>query len=231
MYTKKTMKKKEFFLFFEPFILYIVLFLPVTEIFSSSASVQNEAGNYFTTFLNSPLLMIAYIITATAQILLILWIFHLKTGENIPSAYGIVKLNISAVIKAFFYSVILIVISNLLVFFLIKIDFFTAPAHIATVKKYIPLYLAVSIATGYREELFFRSYMINALEKTAEKPQAAVFISSALFAISHINQGFSGILIAFLLGVFLSVMLLRHKNIHINAIAHSFYNFFIFLIA
>ena len=99
---------------------------------------------------------------------------------------------------------------------------------IASTKQFIPLYLLVSVVTGYREELFFRAYLINYFEKSASKTVLAISIS-AMFALCHVSQGVAGILISFISSIFLCFIFFRDRSIHINAISHALYNFIVIL--
>ena len=132
------------------------------------------------------------------------------------------------------YSMLLLVFSNVLLYLLTNAfsgpaPFFSA-APLPADKKLIPLYFFASLATGYREELFFRSYLLPLLSKTIP-PFFAVAFSSALFAACHIQQGGSGIILSFANSLLLSAIFLRHKNFHINSLTHAFFNFFILVSA
>ena len=78
------------------------------------------------------------------------------------------------------------------------------------------------LVTGYREELFFRSYLLTELEPFGRA--AAVTVSTLLFALGHLYQGVPACIGTGLLGVFLSAVFLRTRNIHVIALAHGLYN-------
>jgi membrane protease YdiL (CAAX protease family) len=120
----------------------------------------------------------------------------------------------------------LLIISNSIIYLLNKTGILQPAESLKAAGNMLPLYLAVSLGTGYREELFFRSYLLSAVmnDKNPAVPVAAV---SLLFSLCHISQGYPGLLISFTSSIILSVIFLKHRNIHINAIAHAFFNFFI----
>ncbi|MCL2294219.1 MAG: CPBP family intramembrane metalloprotease [Spirochaetes bacterium] len=246
------MKIKDYLPYFEPFLLYFVFFFPA--VFASNAA--------FTSFFASDVLMINYIILSIPQILIFLYLFYRKKWDfkDIFCSGRIFKIIFFAIACTF----LLLIISNSIVFLLKLTGVIQEVQKIETIKKFIPLYLLVSFITGYREELFFRAYLINFFEKTAEKRgcstntatrqsqdfacaayntaapvisaktvrqnRAVIAIStSALFAICHISQGAPGVIVSFINGVLLCFIFFRFRSIHINAISHALYNFFILL--
>ena len=88
----------------------------------------------------------------------------------------------------------------------------------------IPLAILFGLTAGYREEFFFRSYLLGRLgELGAPLPLAAV-LSTALFAMGHVYEGPMGIAIAAALGTLLCLAYMRRPNLHVVAIAHGLYN-------
>jgi membrane protease YdiL (CAAX protease family) len=88
----------------------------------------------------------------------------------------------------------------------------------------LPLALAFSLTSGYREEFFFRAYLLKRLDDAAVPPGAAVALSTGLFCIGHIYEGPLGVAIAAALGIVFAVAYLRRGNLHVIAIAHGLYN-------
>ena len=89
----------------------------------------------------------------------------------------------------------------------------------------ILLYVPVCLVTGYREELFFRSYLLTELDPFGRK--SAVAVASLLFAAGHIYQGIGAFAVTAFIGLFLAWLFLRTRSIHIVAISHAVYNFLI----
>ncbi|WP_455382231.1 CPBP family intramembrane glutamic endopeptidase [Salinispira pacifica] len=89
----------------------------------------------------------------------------------------------------------------------------------------IPLILLSSLAIGYREELFFRAYLITRLDQMRIAPAVAVGVSALLFAVGHLYEGIAGALTALVSGLFLALIYLRGRNLHQVALSHALYNF------
>ena len=95
----------------------------------------------------------------------------------------------------------------------------------------LPLALALSVVSGYREELFFRSYLLTRLSQVGIPAAAAVAGTAALFCLGHLYEGIAGILVTAIQGVYLALVFLRFKNLHVNAFAHGLYNFTVFALS
>jgi uncharacterized protein len=89
----------------------------------------------------------------------------------------------------------------------------------------LPLAFAASIAVGYREEMFFRSYMLTRLGELGVPAVWAAAASSILFAMGHWYEGLFAVALAALLGAYFSVIFIRTRSLHVIALAHGLYNF------
>jgi len=90
--------------------------------------------------------------------------------------------------------------------------------------RLLPLAAAFSLLTGYREELFFRAYLLTRLQQAGLPPAAGVAVSGLLFACGHAYQGPAGLAVALALGVYFAVAFVRLRNLHRVAWAHGLYN-------
>jgi membrane protease YdiL (CAAX protease family) len=90
--------------------------------------------------------------------------------------------------------------------------------------RLLPLAAVFSLLTGYREELFFRSYLLTRLEQAGLPPAAGVAVSGLLFACGHAYQGPIGLAVALALGLYFAVAFTRLRNLHRVAWAHGLYN-------
>jgi membrane protease YdiL (CAAX protease family) len=88
----------------------------------------------------------------------------------------------------------------------------------------IPVALLFGLTAGYREEFFFRSYLLGRLEEMSVPLPWAVALSVALFSIGHVYEGVLGLSVAAVLGTLLSLAYLRTRNLHVVAVAHGVYN-------
>jgi membrane protease YdiL (CAAX protease family) len=88
----------------------------------------------------------------------------------------------------------------------------------------VPLAILFGITAGYREEFFFRSYLLGRLEDVGVPVPLAVAASTVLFAAGHLYEGPLAVAITAGLGVLLSAAWLRRRSLHVVAIAHGAYN-------
>ena len=88
----------------------------------------------------------------------------------------------------------------------------------------IPLALLFGLTAGYREEFFFRSYLLGRLSELGAPLPLAAIASTALFTVGHFYEGPMGIVIAAALGTLLCLAYIRRPNLHVVAIAHGLYN-------
>ena len=90
--------------------------------------------------------------------------------------------------------------------------------------RLMPVVLLFCLVTGYREELFFRSYLLTRFSQASLPVAAAIGMSTLLFASGHVYQGLAGFAVAAVQGLYFSILFIRLKNIHPLAIAHGLYN-------
>ena len=90
--------------------------------------------------------------------------------------------------------------------------------------RLIPVVLLFCLVTGYREELFFRSYLLTRFSQASLPVAAGIGMSTLLFASGHVYQGLAGFAVAVIQGLYFSVLFILLKNIHPLAIAHGLYN-------
>ena len=88
----------------------------------------------------------------------------------------------------------------------------------------LPLAVFFCLATGYREELFFRAYLLTRLTRAGLAPLPAVVLGALLFASGHLYQGVAGLTVALLQGVYFGLLFQRRRSLHALALAHALYN-------
>jgi membrane protease YdiL (CAAX protease family) len=81
-----------------------------------------------------------------------------------------------------------------------------------------------SLSVGYREELFYRAYIIRSLRSRGAGALASALLSTALFAAGHAYQGAAGMASSALLGLALALAYLKGARLHALAWAHAGYN-------
>ena len=87
-----------------------------------------------------------------------------------------------------------------------------------------PLVLITSIAVGYREEVFFRAYLLNRASEIGLNTAVSVLLAALLFALGHLYQGAGAFVGTFAIGVILGFVYLRYRSLHAIAWAHGIYN-------
>jgi membrane protease YdiL (CAAX protease family) len=88
----------------------------------------------------------------------------------------------------------------------------------------LPLALAFGLTAGYREELYFRAYLLGRFEQTGIPRAAGVAVSTALFALGHLYEGVLGVALAIIMGLYFSLVYLRSRSLHVPAVAHGLFN-------
>ena len=206
---------------FEPFLLFSAFFLP--GYLAQGASIDQA-------LFNDALFNVSFIITGSSQSLLIYYLV-MKKNELYPGKYGFKPMEPGTVLKS--VPVTAGIFVCMVPFILISLfgNPDTAAAlenpvqwHISSFTM-LPLILITCITTGYREEIFFRSYLICTTEQHGFPTVISVLISSGLFSLGHLYQGLLGFLGTFTIGIFLSFIFIRKRNLHMVALGHGLYNF------
>lgn len=210
----------------EPIILFMVFFLPG---FLSQSQVID--GTVF----NSVWFNMIYLITVLPQILLVLYLIEKKPDEKIH-LYGLGKIKHKDLLFSllYFFGIMIIVLGTGLISFLLS-SLGNVPDTEIPLWKFdniniFPLIFITCMATGYSEELFFRSYLISEFHSPDNK-KFVIMGTSLIFALGHVYQGLTGFLGTFAIGIFLASIFIKKRNIHTIAIAHGLYNFTVLMIS
>lgn len=226
MFFHQIIKKIDFIDKKEPIILFMVFFLPG---FLSQSQVID--GTVF----NSVWFNIIYLITVIPQILLVLYLIEKKPEEKIH-LYGITRFQNKDLLKSLLYfaGIMIIILSTSIISFLISSSVYDTSTEIPLWQFdniiIFPLIFITCMATGYSEELFFRSYLISEFHSPG-KEKYVITGSSLLFALGHVYQGLAGFLGTLAIGIFLASVFIKKRNIHTIAIAHGLYNFTVLMIS
>ncbi|MEW5816531.1 MAG: CPBP family intramembrane glutamic endopeptidase [Spirochaetota bacterium] len=201
-------------------ILFSVLFLP-----NYIQSINVEAEMF-----NSPIYNLMLLVYSLPQILLILYIISLKP-EIETRRFGTVNLRFKDIALA-------LLIFTGIYFLLLPVSFLLSllegknnsllynPIRWQfSETRLIPLVFLSCLSIGYREELFFRSYLLTQFKLSEISMPAGIIISTLLFASGHVYQGLSGFAITGIIGLYFSIIFLKTENLHQIAIAHGLFNF------
>ena len=181
------------------------------------------------------ILFISYILVSIPQIALIVYIMWLSKE---PLAYygiaGIQPHHIGWTAGAFFMVLAILMLGANLVRLLppdfLKNIYQRPQITLESAWLLIPAFF-FCIVVGYKEELFFRSFVFTRLTELKVPAFAAVLLTSVVFGLLHFYMGLYGIILATILGVVFQEFYIQTKNIHVIAIAHALFNFFQFVIA
>ncbi len=88
-----------------------------------------------------------------------------------------------------------------------------------------------SLAVAYREETFYRVYLLRSLRNRGAGTLVSMLVSTVLFAAGHTYQGAPGIVSALLVGFAASTAAVMGWSLHALAFAHAAYNFGVLLAA
>lgn len=80
------------------------------------------------------------------------------------------------------------------------------------------------LMSAYREELFFRVFLLTRMIELRLPPWACVVVSSVVFAAGHLYQGLFAAVASGVLGAYLAVVYLRGGVVHRVALGHALFN-------
>jgi membrane protease YdiL (CAAX protease family) len=180
--------------------------------------------------------MFQYLVVGLPQAFLVLYIILIQKEKPI-SSFGIIWFKLSDLA---FSLLLYAAMFGLLFFLAFAISMLPPTARDAFRSGYrwqlsgsyqLPLALLFCLVTGYREELFFRSYLLTRFTDLGLKHLPAMLLSTFLFGVGHLYQGWGGMVFAVMHGFLFSYVFLKRRNLHLLALAHGFYNFTILLIS
>ena len=174
-------------------------------------------------------LMLQSVITGIPQFLLMAWVAT-TSGTASPERWGFVRFKARDALRT---AVLLLCCFAVVVPFIALV--FALPSEIshALSQGYrfglqgavqIPLAILFGLTAGYREEFFFRSYLLGRMDEMGVQVPFAVAASTALFCMGHVYEGAMAVAVTAALGVLLSAAWLRRRSLHVVAIAHGAYN-------
>jgi membrane protease YdiL (CAAX protease family) len=177
---------------------------------------------------DTPGAMVSVILFGAPQVLLILYILDLQPAASLAE-FGVAPLAARDLLGliAVFLGTFAVLSPLLIVLLLLPGAGWELSGYRWQLQSplQLPLALAFSVVGAYREELFFRSYLLTRLGQLGVPAAWAAAASTALFALGHWYEGLLGLAVAGLLGIYFSVIFLRTRNLHTIALAHALYNF------
>ncbi|MFP4442768.1 MAG: CPBP family intramembrane glutamic endopeptidase [Spirochaetia bacterium] len=211
----------------EIILTFSVFFLP--GIIAQTASFNPELFNRWEYHLQ-------YLIISLPQIFLLLYILSIRKNTD-WEAMGIKKFRLKDALMGIPGAVGIFIILSILSLILLILPA-ESQEQISggfrwefTNYGVIPLMVLSSFVTGYREELFFRSYLIHRFEQIKLPVWGAVILSGLLFSIGHFYQGWAGFLVSFSIGLYFGALFVYRRNLHFLAAAHGLYNIAVLLLS
>lgn len=89
----------------------------------------------------------------------------------------------------------------------------------------LPLFwIAVSVAAPFFEEFLFRGFMLEGIARSRIGLTGAVIITSAIWAVIHMQYGWFEIIAIFLIGILLCVAKIKSKSLYLPIAMHMLMN-------
>ncbi len=200
--------------------MFAVMFLP--GYLAQAGASEAVAADAF----DNPLFHLQNLAVGVPHILLLLFIVKIRQSVSLDAVGWVrikpadILLGVTAAASALALSVAVTTLFSLIAGGNTR-DTFSFAGPSATM---LPAVVATGIVTGYREELFFRSYLITRLRSAGIGAVPAVATSVFLFSIGHLYQGLLGFFVTIILGLFFSILYLYTGKLHTAAIGHAGYN-------
>ena len=180
--------------------------------------------------------LLQFLVVAPAQILLLLYILTLRAREHgsgesaVLAGFGIPRPRLKDLLYALLvYAGVFAALS--LLYLIVSLLPSTGRSVFTSGFRWkledprlIPLVLLFCLVTGYREELFFRSYLLTRFRQLQLPGFVAIGLSTLLFAAGHVYQGAAGLAVALIQGLYFAILFVGFKNVHPLAVAHALYN-------
>jgi membrane protease YdiL (CAAX protease family) len=209
--------------FFEPLILYLVLFFPGFSIGLGGVDALSEGAPF--SWVRELSRTLSYILPALALI----W-YMILTKKSLRFSARKLKPKINDAFSFFWGFPGLIVIGVGISLIVTRVSPFSVPGVQAPVNAAGWIVMVFScIGTGYLEESFFRFYLLQKLKEWVPFTPVRLIFPVLLFALCHAYEGPWGMLNAVLAGLLLSIVFERYRALHGIAIAHAFYNVFVYI--
>jgi membrane protease YdiL (CAAX protease family) len=241
-------------LLFEPFILFVILFLPgafgrtalpaeipdsmvkpaqITEILSEPTEEGGEeAENLPSVTAYSSFRELNRILTYNLPALALIWYLLLrpetKNRGRIPRVSRRDLWSVLAALPALLLSALSVSLAASL--------FNAIPGGAplgsppAKISAWILIILSC-LSTGYLEESFFRYYLYRKLTLFGLDAPRFILVSAALFSLCHIYEGPWGTMNACFAGLLLALIFTRFHALHGIALAHGLYNLLVYIAA
>jgi membrane protease YdiL (CAAX protease family) len=100
---------------------------------------------------------------------------------------------------------------------------FMTKVYSSTTNK-VMLWIAVGVAAPFFEEFLFRGFLLEGLRYTRMGVVGAILLTSASWAIIHMQYGWFEIISIFFIGIILAIAQLKTKSLYVPIAMHMFMN-------
>jgi membrane protease YdiL (CAAX protease family) len=239
-------------LLFEPFILFVILFLPgafgraalpveiresmakpaqVTEIPPELTEKTGKEAEISVAAFSSPRELnriLVYNLPALALIWYLLLRGEAKNRKRIPPVSRRDLWSLLAALPALLLAALSVSLAASL------FDAIPGGAPLQSPPARISAWMLVilsCLSTGYLEESFFRYYLYKKLTLSGLDAPRFILVSAALFSFCHIYEGPWGTMNACFAGLILALIFVRFRSLHGIALAHGLYNLLAYIAA
>lgn len=164
-----------------------------------------------------------------ADLLFIILFFVLLKFKKAPISANVLgwrKVQLSYILLGILGALILLILSLTIIQVVPQNQIYNYDFTLYPIKVYILL-----LVTSTTEELFYRGFMIQKLISSRILGTVSViFISSLFFSIGHAYLGIGGIIFSFLSGILLAFLLIKYQSIISVMLAHILYNIIFYTI-
>jgi len=189
-----------------------------------SSSSANFADIITMLAYNGDAISFAEIPAALMGIFLILFFTKLRKPDSMTSFLELTTPSIKVVVKWLIIMLIIIGLMELgyILFERNTPDFMTK--LYSSTKNLSLLWIAVIIAAPIFEELLFRGYLFEGIKQTAVGINGAIVITSASWAIIHLQYESFEVITIFLIGIILGIAKVKSRSLYIPIAMHMLMN-------
>lgn len=191
--------------------------------------------NFFGTYIQlDTRYIINYVVISIPQTLLIIYLISIRKKESTDTVqykplknFGLTDFKPVLIIYIIITYFLIIILSSMVLYTVKLLPVMEKTYNI--VKNPIPLIIIFSLVTGYKEEIFFRSYLLKSYTEIGVRFSSIAIVSTLLFGLLHYYNGYAGIIIAIINGFIFCLVFKKTRNVHVIAVSHALYNFTVLL--
>jgi membrane protease YdiL (CAAX protease family) len=189
---------------------------------AASADIESQINNVQ---FNGTVLSFATFATLIVCGLLVIGVADLKKNSCIKQYLGLKKVDLTSIRYWFLVAVVFMIFSDMAT---LSLDKPVVPDFMArvfsTAEPQWFFWLALIFAAPVFEELFFRGFLLSGLCASFVGPVGAVIITSALWAVIHMQYELYLLLTIFVMGLILGTARLKTGSTYLTIGMHSLFN-------